>query len=118
MVLLRGLGWLLLGLAVAVAVRDALYWLSEGAFHPLTLGGLWQQLDFSSLHSLEASFGRHLSAMAWSRFAVPLLRAPALPSFVALGLLLLWFGRRRSAPSEAGFMVGSRPRRRRRRGTL
>jgi hypothetical protein len=118
MVLFRALGWLLLGLSVAVAVRDALYWWSEGAFHPLSLGGLWLQLDFSSLQSLEALVGRHLSAFAWSQMAAPLLKAPALPTFVAVGLLLLWFGRGRGAADEEGFALTARRPRRRRRGGL
>ena len=119
MVLFRALGWLLLGLSVAVAVRDGLYFWSEGVFHPLRLDGLWLQLDFASLESVKALTVRHLSAAVWARVAGPVLAVPALPVFVAVGLFLLWAGRRRDERREPGFVLGSRsPRRRRRRGSL
>ncbi|HLG48324.1 MAG TPA: hypothetical protein VKY24_18920 [Reyranella sp.] len=118
MVLFRALGWLLLGASVAVAVRDALYWWSEGAFHPLSLGGLWQQLDFSSLQSLESAVDRYLSALVWARLVAPVLRLPALPAFVLLGLFLLWYGQRREERPPSGFVLGPRPPRRRRRSSL
>ena len=116
MVLVRALGWLLMGVSVALAVRDALTWWSEGAFHPQSLGELWLQLDFASLKSLEALVSRHLSVMAWSRLMAPLLRLPALPVFVIVGLLLLWLGRRREEGSETAFFLNARRPRRRRRG--
>ena len=43
MVVVRGLGWLLLALAVAAIVHDGLIWWSEGSFHLLGLGDLWSR---------------------------------------------------------------------------
>ncbi len=119
MVLFRALGWLLLGLSVAVAVRDGLFFWSEGAFHPLRLGELWLQLDFASLEALKSLTVRHLSPAVWARLAAPVLALPALPFFVVVGLLSLWFGQRRGERADSGFVLGSqRPRRRRRGGSL
>ena len=116
MVLFRALGWLVLGLSVAVAVRDGLYFWSQGAFHPLRLDELWLQLDFASLEALKSQTVRHLSPAIWGRVIGPALAVPALPFFVVFGLLLLWFGGRSGERPEAGFVLGSRPPRRRRRG--
>ncbi len=119
MVLFRALGWLLLGLSVAVAVRDGLYLWSQGAFHPLRLDELWLQLDFASFEALKSLVVNHLSTAIWARVAAPALAVPALPAFVIVGLLLLWFGRRPGERPETGFLLGSRPpRRRRRNGSL
>ncbi len=114
MVLFRALGWLLLGLSVAMAVRDALAWWSEGVFHPASLGELWLQLDFSSLQTLEAVVGRFTPAIVWAKIAAPILRIPALPVFVIAGLLSLWLGQRREERPDTGFLLGARPPRRRR----
>ena len=119
MVLFRALGWLLLALSIAVAVRDALTWWSEGAFHPLSLGDLWLLCDFGSLQSLEGGVTRRLPAAVWVKVAAPLLKIPTLPVSVVLGLMLLWLGQRRDGRGgEPGFVLGSRPPRRRRRGSL
>ena len=119
MLLIRALGWLLLTLAIAIAVHDGLFWWSDGAFHPMGLGDLWQQLDYVSLQSLEMVVSRHLSVMAWARIAAPILKLPALPVFVIVGLLLLWLGQSRDDRPEPGFLLNSRrPRRRRSRGSL
>ena len=114
MVLFRALGWLLLALAIAVVVHDGLFWWSDGAFHPMTLGELWLQLDYPSLQSLEALAGRYLPAVVWAKLAVPMLKTPALPVFVIAGLLLLWFGQNREERAEPGFLLNTRPPRRKR----
>ena len=111
----RAVGWLFLVLAIAVTVRDGLAWWSEGAFSALSLGGLWSQLDFASLQSLEAGVVRRLSGAAWSGLAAPVLMLPALPVFVVLGLAGLWFGRSRDTRrAEPTLFLGARPPRRRR----
>jgi hypothetical protein len=118
MVLFRALGWLLLALALAVAVHDLLFWWSDGAFHPMTLRELWLQLDYASLQSLERFVARHLTPVLWTQLAGPILRLPVLPIFVIVGLLLIWLGQRREERSEpSGFILASRPRRRRRRSS-
>ena len=48
-VLFRAVGWLLLALAIAAVVHDALAWWTEGSFHLLGLGDLWSHLDVRSL---------------------------------------------------------------------
>ena len=115
MVLVRALGWLSLALALAVAVHDLLFWWSDGSFHPMTTRELWLQLDYASLQGLEGFVGRHLTPVLWTQIAGPILRWPVLPMFVIGGLLLIWFGQRREEGGrDAGFVLASRPRRRRR----
>ena len=53
-VLFRALGWLLLAMAIAVAVQDALAWWTKGSFHLLGLGELWSRLDIRSLSERRA----------------------------------------------------------------
>lgn len=116
MVLVRTLGWGLLALAVGAIVYDALAWWSDGAFHLLTLHELWARLDLGSLDRTEAGLQSPLSGMLWTGLLQPLLAVPALPAFILLGAFLVWLSRRGGSPGEAGFLQGSRPRRRRSRG--
>ena len=118
MVLVRGLGWLLLALAVAVSVNDALAWWSEGSFHLSGLGDLWRKLDSSSLGTAQNSVQRFANASLWNWLARPVLATPALPVFLGFGLLVLWLGGQGEGRAEPGFVMGSRPSRRRRRGGL
>jgi hypothetical protein len=113
MVVFRGLGWLLLALAVAVVVHDLLTWWSEGSFRFSTVGSLWSHLDSASLGNAQTSARRQLSGILWTWLMRPLLTVPAIPAFLVLGLALVWIGRRDSGRPEPGFLMGSRPRRRR-----
>ena len=65
MVVLRGLGWLLLAMAVAAIVHDGLVWWTEGSFHLLGLGDLWSHLDVRSLSDVQSAVQRHVSAALW-----------------------------------------------------
>ena len=114
MVVVRGLGWLLLAMAVAAIVHDGLAWWSAGSFHLLGLGDLWSHLDMRSLGDTQNAVQRHLSGVLWTWIVRPVLLIPALPTFLALGLLLLWLGNRSGGDAEPGFLGGSRPPRRRR----
>jgi hypothetical protein len=114
MVVFRGLGWLLLALAVAVVVHDLLTWWSEGSYPSSTFGSLWSHLDPSSLGNTQTSVRRHLSGILWTWMMRPLLTVPVVPAFAVLGLALVWIGRRDGGRAEPGFLMGSRPRRRRR----
>jgi len=114
MLVFRALGWLLLALAVAAIVHDALAWWSEGSFRLLGLGDLWAHLDTGSYADAQTAVQRHLSTGLWIWIVRPLLALPALPAFVVLGLLFLWLGRRGGEPREARTFVGGRQRRRRR----
>jgi hypothetical protein len=113
-VLYRALGWLFFAMAVAVAVRDALAWWTDRAFHLAGLGELWSQLDVASLSSAQTAIQRHLSVSLWVWIVRPVLAVPALVGFLAAGLFLMWLGRRRSV-SEPHVLTGARPRPRRRR---
>ena len=110
MVLFRALGWVLLALAVGAVVYDGLTWWSDGAFRLLALGELWSRVDLGSLNA----FQKEVSDAVWQRFLVPLLRVPALPTFVIGGVIFLWLGRRIGSRAEPSFLGGSRPPRRRR----
>lgn len=110
MVLFRALGWILLALAVGAVVYDGLAWWSDGVFHLLALGDLWSRVDLASLHALQ----RDVSGAVWSRLLLPILRVPALAAFVIGGVIFLWLGRRIGSRTEASFLGGSRPPRRRR----
>jgi hypothetical protein len=115
MFLVRGLGWFLLALAVAVTVNDALAWWSEAHFHLLTLGELWAKLEPGSLAETQRSVQRFANPTLWQTLARPVLAVPAIPAFLVIGLLLLWAGGRAGAP-EAGAIMRTRPPRRRRGG--
>jgi hypothetical protein len=116
MVLFRALGWALLALAVGAVVYDCLTWWSDGAFRLLALGDVWSRLDLGSLAAVQAWLERTLSGVLWTSFLLPILKIPALPTFVVVGLLCLWLGRRlgRRGTAEASFLGMSRPARRRR----
>ncbi len=114
MVVFRALGWLLLAMAVAVVVHDGLAWWTEGIFHLLGLGDLWSHLDIRSLGDTQNAVQRHLSPSLWAWLVRPVLMIPALPAFLVLGVVFLWLGGRVGESAEGGFVVGSRPPRRRR----
>jgi hypothetical protein len=107
MVLIRALGWLMLALAVAAIVHDGLNWWSEGTFRLLPLGDLWSRLDYDSFNFTESLLKTHVAR------ALPMLSVPALPVFLVLGGLLLWFGQGNFRRREPKSVSSSRPRRRR-----
>jgi hypothetical protein len=116
-VLYRALGWLCVAMAIAVAVRDALAWWADGAFHLVGLGELWSRLDVASLSGVQTAVQRHLSASLWAWIARPVLAVPALAAFLVAAIVLFWLGRRRPLV-EPHILSGTRPRRRRSRGAL
>ena len=73
MVVLRGLGWLLLAMAVAAIVHDGLVWWTEGSFHLLGLGDLWSHLDVRSLSDAQSAVQRHVSTALWNWIVRPIL---------------------------------------------
>ncbi len=114
MVVFRALGWLLLAMAVAAIVHDGLAWWTEGSFHLLGLGDLWSHLDTRSLADAQTAIQGRGSAALWSWLVRPVLMVPALAAFLGLGIFFLWIGNRGSGRPETGFLIGSRPPRRRR----
>ena len=116
MVVFRALGWLLLAMAIAAIVHDALAWWTEGSFHLLGLGDLWSHLDMGSLNNAQSAVQRHVSSALWAWLIRPVLLTPALPAFVVLGLFFLWVGNRGGGRPETSFLGSRPPRRRRYRG--
>ena len=95
---------------------DGLNWWSEGAFRLLALGDLWSRLDLGSLIRVENGLQHRLSGVLWRGLMLPILRIPALPTFVIMGVFCLWLGRRIGSRADPALLGGSRPRRRRSRG--
>ena len=93
MVIGRFFGWLALFAASVVLVRDALAWVDTRALAPLSLGGLWSNLNangfIAARHGIE-----HLAPWLWNWALGPVLAAWALPVLAILGLVLLWSCRR------------------------
>ena len=120
MVLFRALGWLLLVLTVAAAVQNGLTWWSEGHFRFLALSDVWAHLEYGSLAAIQGSATAAGTARGWAWGVLALLRLPAVPVFLILGLLLLWIGqrspegRRGDGGMTSGFAVGTRRHKRRR----
>src|SRR5262245_27865767 len=100
MVLFRALGWILLALAIGAVVFDGRSWWSDGVFRLLALGDLWSRVDLGSLNALQ----QDVSGAVWSRLLVPILRVPALATFVISGVLFLWLGRRVGSRAEPSFL--------------
>ena len=114
MVVVRAFGWLLLAMALASVVHDALAWWSDGSLRLLTLAGLWAQLDGGLLVGFQEGVEHHIHPAVWNWGLGPLLAIPALLVFVVLGLLCLWLGRRPTGRVPVGYVMGSRPPRTRR----
>src|SRR5260370_35841616 len=102
MVRLRGLGWLLLTMAVGAVVYDGLVWWSEGVLRLLPLGELWSRLDLDSMTRAQSAAQRHLSVGMWNWVALPILKLPALPMFLIVGTMFLWLGPPIGGPAQAG----------------
>jgi hypothetical protein len=118
MVLFRALGWVLLAVAVAAGVNDCLVWWSEGVFRLLSLRELWSRLDLGSLQSFQDTIFNHVSSRLWQYVLVPILMLWAAPALLVGGAILLWLGRRTGSRAESRSVMGTRPRRRRRRGSI
>ena len=116
MLLVRGLGWFLMALAVAVTVNDVLAWWSESNLHLLTLGELWGKLAPGSLAETQRSVQRFANPSLWQILARPALTVPAIPIFFGIGLLLVWAGTRVVGRADPGTIMSTRPPRRCRRG--
>jgi hypothetical protein len=66
--------------------------------------------------AVQAYLQHTLSGALWAGFLAPVLKIPALPTFVVTGLLCLWLDRRLGGRGtvEPSFLGMSRPARRRR----
>jgi hypothetical protein len=91
----RLLGWILFFLGIIVLGRDLIGWLDTHRFEPEVLGQLWADLNRSSLDLTEAMIRRFVSPRLWDPVISTLLECWAFLALSFLGLLLLYFGRRR-----------------------
>jgi hypothetical protein len=91
--LIRLLGWLILGAALAVLAIDAWAWLG-GARKLTAAGELWYRLDSSSLNTSQAITQRYLFPWLWDPVAVWILLQPAAAVLGVLGLLIIFLARR------------------------
>lgn len=90
--ILRGLGWLLIGLAIMAAGMEALYALERGALDWMPFGLLWYRLSPDTLGLAQAGIQRHIWPPLWDPGMIWLLRLPASSVFLVLGLLLRALG--------------------------
>ena len=88
MIVGRFFGWALLFVAGAVLVRDALLWADSHVFAPLSLGGLWSDLNAMSIIALKHGVEATLPWL-WTFGLGPLLAIWALPIFAILAIALL-----------------------------
>ena len=89
-----------LGLLFCLAALAVLGWdlwrlIAGEGLELSALGRVWFELAPGSLQALQPAIERHLAEWLWQDLLFPLLQLPALLVFGALGLLLLWLGRRR-----------------------
>ena len=89
----RFIGWIALFAAGAVLVRDGLAWADTRALAPLSLGGLWSNLNASGLIAARHMIER-LAPWLWHGALGPVLAIWALPVLAIVGAALLWTCRR------------------------
>jgi hypothetical protein len=94
MVIGRFFGWVLLLAAGIVFVRDTAAWLDLHILAPLSLGGLWSNLDSGGFMSAHAAIER-VAPWLWRWALAPALALWALPVLAAVGLALLMVCRTR-----------------------
>jgi hypothetical protein len=83
MVLLRIIGWALIGAALLCAGGEALASFQAGQWSPTAAGELWFRLDPFSLNLSQAVIQRYVAAWLWDPAIVTVLLAPA---WIVLGL--------------------------------
>ncbi len=94
-VVLRLLAAVLLILAAAMAVREAVAYVRVGKWQPIPLGQVWSEVNQSSLLLLEPAITRHVSQWLWDAVIFPILTVPAWGVFAALAIILLLVSLRR-----------------------
>jgi len=97
--LVRLLGYLCSAAGFVVLGRDALEALETSGWQPLSLGGLWSEMDQASLSAAQSGVRSHGTASLSDGFAV-LLAQPASIVLIVAGIVLLslaLFSRRSSS---------------------
>ena len=84
----RWVGWLLLLLAVAAAIYDAVGALRGAAYHVSALGELWYAAHRGSLGLAQAVVQRYLFPWLWDPVVVTVLTWPAVAVLGVPGVLL------------------------------
>jgi len=98
MLVLRVIGWLLLGAALLCAGAELVGSLENGRWSPLTAGEVWFRIDPFSLNLAQAVIQRYLTPWLWDPAIVTVLLGPA---WLVLGLPGVLFSRLgRAAPAK------------------
>jgi hypothetical protein len=92
--ILRLLGAILVGGALAAFALDCWRWITEGRFSPAPLGQLWYDLHPASLGLSQAAIQRYVWAALWDPGIVWVLTQPAAAVLAVLGVLFAVLGRR------------------------
>ena len=92
---LRIVGGALLVAAMMLFGYDAIGWLTDGRFDPLSAGRLWYELHPTSLQTAEPAVARYIHPFLWHPIISSILVAPAFVVFGVPGAVALWFGRKR-----------------------
>jgi hypothetical protein len=92
MVVLRGLGWLLLLAAAAIAVYEVAEYLDSGDLRLSALGELWFNLHAPSLNLMQAVVQRYIHESVWDDAVRPVLLQPALLVLGGAALFCLAIG--------------------------
>lgn len=103
--LLRLLGFLVLAAGFVALVLDGVRFIATGHWAFLRLGEGIAALSPAFLASIETSVTRNVHPLLWSYALGPLFDAPTAAALGALGVVLLWIGRK---PAE---LIGFAPRR-------
>lgn len=97
--LVRLLGYVCAVAGILVLGRDALEAMESRGWQPLSLGGLWSEIDQASLSATQGAIQRHVTPDVAGGFAA-LLGQPASIVLLALAIILLTlalFSRRSSS---------------------
>lgn len=94
-VVIAGIGWILLGLGVALLCHDLVKWLLTGAFALTDTGSFWFAVHETSLKLAEPAIARYLHPVLWHPVVTTILLAPAFLVFAVPGGLLVFLSRNR-----------------------
>lgn len=92
----RVFAWLFIALGLGAAARDVLAFLEHGTVGVSALGQIWFAVDPGSLNLVQAVVERYIHPVLWDPIIFSLLRLPAAPVFLAIGIALLFAFRRRT----------------------
>ncbi|MGE0845547.1 MAG: hypothetical protein AB7L41_04705 [Flavobacteriaceae bacterium] len=98
----RFLGFWILAAAFIGLIADGARSIAAAEFVTLPAGQVWYWIHAPSLNLVQAGLERSWAAFLWDPVLITLLKLPAFAVAGALGLLLLWLGRRRNASGPIG----------------